>query len=81
MSQQQPAEGALPCGCRVTHQEDAGQGHAIVFCALHEAAPKLLLALEEILPWIERGRERFDREQARTLTQALTAISEATDQP
>lgn len=80
MSQQQPADDALPCGCRVEHQENAGQGHAIVFCALHGAAPKLLQALEEILPWIERGRERFDREQARTLTQALAAIRAATDQ-
>jgi hypothetical protein len=81
MSEQQPVEDALPCGCKVTHQADASQGHSIAFCALHGAAPKLLQALEELLPWIERGRERFDREQARTLTQALAAIREATDQP
>jgi len=80
MSQQQPTEGALPCGCRVTHQADASRGHGVAFCALHGAAPKLLQALEEMLPWIERGRERFDREQARTLTQALAAIREATSE-
>jgi hypothetical protein len=80
MSREQPADDVLPCGCRVTHQADASRGHAIAFCALHGAAPKLLQALEEILPWIERGRERFDREQARTLTQALAAIREATGQ-
>jgi hypothetical protein len=81
MSQQQSTEGVLPCGCRITRQADASQEHAITFCPLHGAAPKLLQALEELLPWIERGRERFDREQARTLTQALAAIREATGQP
>ena len=38
---------------------------------------KLLTALEELLPWIERGKERFDREQARALTQAQAVIREA----
>lgn len=42
---------------------------------------KLLDALEGLLPWIERGRERFDREEARALTQALAAIREARKQP
>ena len=38
---------------------------------------KLLTALEDLLPWIERGRERFDRQEARALTQAQAAIREA----
>jgi hypothetical protein len=62
------AESALPCGCQIR-------------CALHATAPKLLVALEELLPWIERGRERFDRDQARVLTQAMAAIREAKVEP
>ncbi len=54
----------MPCGCQV-------------HCPVHAAATKLLTALEDLLPWIERGRERFDREQARALTQAIAAIREA----
>lgn len=38
---------------------------------------KLLMALEDLLPWIERGTQRFSREEARALTQAQAAIREA----
>jgi hypothetical protein len=68
MSVQNSAESALPCGCQIR-------------CALHAAAPKLLVALEELLPWMERGKERFDRDQARVLTQAVAAIREARTEP
>ena len=73
-------EGSVTCGCRVTHKGEASGAQGIAFCPLHAAAPKLLTALEELLPWMERGRERFDREQARVLTQAIAAIREATGQ-
>jgi len=72
-------EATTTCGCRVTHVPDGSEAHSIAFCPLHAAAPKLLTALEELLPWIERGRERLDREEARALTQALAAIREATE--
>ena len=71
---------ASTCGCRVTHVPAGSEAHSIAFCPLHATAPKLLTALEELLPWMERGRERFDREQARVLTQAIAAIREATGQ-
>jgi hypothetical protein len=64
VSAEQEPDSPLPCGCEI-------------HCPVHAAAPKLLTALEELLPWIERGRERFDREQARVLTQAIGAIREA----
>ena len=73
-------EAATTCGCRVTHVPDGSEAHGIAFCPLHTAAPRLLAALEDLLPWMERGRERFDREQARVLTQAIAAIREATGQ-
>jgi hypothetical protein len=73
-------EATMTCGCRVTHEPHASGAYGIAFCPLHAAAPKLLAALEELLPWIERGRERFDREEARVLTQAIAAIREATGQ-
>ena len=68
MSAQNSAESAPPCGCQIR-------------CALHATAPKLLVALEELLPWMERGKERFDRDQARVLTQAMAAIREARTEP
>lgn len=40
----------------------------------------LVQALEDLLPWIERGRERLDRDQSRAITQALAAIREARGQ-
>lgn len=64
----------MPCGCQLTR--DASTGQSIVFCAVHAAAPKLLAALEGLLPWIERGTERMDREEAKAITQALAAIRE-----
>jgi hypothetical protein len=73
-------EATMTCGCRITHEADASGAYGIAFCPLHAAAPKLLAALEELLPWIERGRERFDREEARVLTQAIAAIREAAGQ-
>jgi hypothetical protein len=73
-------EAALPCGCRVAGDAGTGDLPGIVFCPVHAAGPKLLAALEGLLPWLERGRERFDREQARALTQALAAVREATRQ-
>jgi hypothetical protein len=68
MSAQNSAESAPPCECQIR-------------CALHATAPKLLVALEELLPWMERGKERFDRDQARVLTQAIAAIREARAEP
>ncbi len=73
-------EATVICGCRFTHQGEDSAAQGIAFCPLHAAAPKLLTALEELLPWIERGRERLDREEARALTQAIAAIREATGQ-
>lgn len=80
MSEQHSAGPVMPCGCRVAREPGSGEAPGIVFCPLHAAAPKLLAALEGLLPWLERGRERFDREQARALTQALGAVREATRQ-
>jgi hypothetical protein len=68
VSVEREPQSALPCGCQIR-------------CPLHAAATNLLTALEELLPWIERGRERFDREQARVLTQAIRAIREARGDP
>jgi hypothetical protein len=73
-------EATATCGCHVVPNGEASEVHGIVFCPLHAAAPRLLTALEDLLPWMERGRERFDREQARVLTQAIAAIREATGQ-
>jgi hypothetical protein len=73
-------EPTMNCGCRVMLKGEDSGAQGIAFCPLHGAAPKLLTALEELLPWIERGRERFDREEARALTQAIAAIREATGQ-
>ncbi len=81
MSIEHSDKAGLSCGCRVASDAGTGGAPAIVFCPVHAAAPKLLAALEGILPWLERGRERFDREQARALTQALKAVREATTQP
>jgi hypothetical protein len=64
VSAEHEPDSTLSCGCQI-------------HCPVHAAATKLLTALEELLPWIERGRERFDREQARVLTQAIGAIREA----
>jgi hypothetical protein len=64
MSANEESDSSMSCGCQI-------------HCPVHAAAPKLLTALEELLPWIERGKERFDREQARVLTQAIGAIREA----
>jgi hypothetical protein len=64
VSAKKESSSSMPCGCEI-------------HCPLHAAATELLTALEELLPWIERGRERLDREQARVLTQAIGAIREA----
>ena len=74
-------EATITCGCHIVPKGEASEAHSIVFCPLHAAAPKLLTALEDLLPWMERGRERFAREQARVLTQAIAAIREAIGQP
>ncbi len=68
MSTRRKTESTEPCGCQI-------------HCPVHAAAPKLLVSLEELLPWMERGRERFAREQARVLTQAVAAIREAKGEP
>ena len=73
-------EATTTCGCHVVLKGEASEAHSIVFCPMHAAAPRLLTALEDLLPWMERGRERFDREQARVLTQAIAAIRDATGQ-
>lgn len=78
VSKEHSDEAALSCGCRVASDAGTGGVPTIIFCPVHAAAPRLLAALEGILPWLERGRERFDREQARALTQALKAVREAT---
>jgi hypothetical protein len=75
MSAEHTVEATMPCGCQVTRDASSGQG--IVFCAVHGAAPRLLAALEGLLPWVERGTERMDREEARAITQALASIREA----
>ena len=74
-------EATTACGCHVVPKGEASEAQGIVFCPMHAAAPKLLTALEDLLPWMERGRERFDREQARVLTQAIAAIREAIGKP
>jgi len=80
MGMEPGTEATMNCGCRVTHEGEGSGTQGIAFCPLHATAPKLLTALEELLPWIERGRERLDREEARALTQAIAAIREAAGQ-
>jgi hypothetical protein len=78
MTERKSAQTSMPCGCRIARKASAGEVPDIAFCPLHAAAPRLLAALEGLLPWLERGKERFDREEARALTQALAAVREAT---
>ena len=56
MGYEDPMMDEKECGCRT---EIEGSDVHIIFCPLHEAAPKLLKALEKIA----RGEGRFNRDQ------------------